>query len=65
MQDKPFSDELLAVEKVMNACRELSIARYDKKDAQLLQELVSNYEKDSPELLDIYRLDYGRLCKIS
>lgn len=55
MQDKPFSDELLEVEKVMNACRELSIARYDKKDEVLLKDLIETYEKDYPQLLDIYR----------
>ena len=39
----------------MNACRELSIARYDKKDLELLQSLVDEYEIKYSNLLDIHR----------
>ena len=39
----------------MECCRELSIARYDKKDEELVQSLINKYEVQYPDLLDICR----------
>ena len=36
-------------------CQEISIARYDKKDEDLVQSLVDKYETKYDDLLDIYR----------
>ena len=55
IQEKPLSDELIEIEKTMNLCKELSIARYDKKDEELVQNLINENENRYPNLLDIYR----------
>ena len=54
-QDGTLDDELIEIENLINICRELSIARYDKKDVELVQRLVDKYEESYPDLLDIYR----------
>ena len=55
IQEKPLSDALIEIEKTMNLCKELSIARYDKKDEELVQNLINENENRYPNLLDIYR----------
>ena len=47
--------ELEKIEEEIIACRELSIARYDKKDEELFKSLINKYEEKYPNLLDIYR----------
>lgn len=54
-QDKSLNDELVEVEAIMDVCRELSIARYDDKDKELVKSLIGKYEDKYPDLLDIYR----------
>jgi len=53
--DKPFTDELKEIEKIINICRELSIARYDKKDKEMVKSLIDEHSNDYPKLIDIYR----------
>ena len=55
INEKPFNDELIEIEKIMNICRELSIARYDKKDQKLVEDLINSHESEYPDLIDIYR----------
>jgi hypothetical protein len=55
MQDKPLNDEFNQIKDIISVCRDISIARYDKKDVDLVQSLINKYEKKYPELLDIYR----------
>lgn len=55
INEKPFNDELKEVERIINICRELSIARYDKKDVELVRNLIDQYLEEYPNLLDIYR----------
>ena len=55
MQDKPLNDEFNQIKDIISVCREISIARYDKKDVELVQSLINKYEKKYPKLLDIYR----------
>ena len=55
MNERPFNDELLEIEKTINICRELSIARYDKKDERLVEDLINQYEDQYPDLIDIFR----------
>lgn len=54
-QEKPFNDELNLINDLVEICREISIARYDKKDSELVQSLVDKYETKYDDLLDIYR----------
>jgi tetratricopeptide (TPR) repeat protein len=54
-QGETLDDELIEIENLINICRELSIARYDKKDVELVQKLIEKYEESYPDLLDIYR----------
>lgn len=55
INDKPFNDELIEIENIMNLCRNLSIARYDKKDEEMVKKLIKEYENEYPNLIDIYR----------
>lgn len=55
MQDKPLSDEFNQIKDIIGICKEISVARYDKKDVNLVQSLISKYENKYPDLLDIYR----------
>jgi len=55
MQEKPMSEELVEIENIMNLCKEISIARYDKKDYLLVQSLIDENESKYPDLLDIQR----------
>ena len=54
-QDEPLSNELEEIDDEISICRELSIARYDKKDPNLVESLIENYENRYPDLLDIHR----------
>ena len=54
-QEKHLGEEFNEIENICEICRELSIARYDKKDLELVQKLVDKYEELYPDLLDIYR----------
>ncbi|WP_406535726.1 phosphorylcholine transferase LicD [Methanobrevibacter sp.] len=53
--DENLSDGLANVENLVKCCRELSIARYDKKDEKLVQSLIDKYDSRYPDLLDIHR----------
>lgn len=55
LDDAPLTEELEDIESEVEFCRELSIARYDEKDPQLVQEIVDKYDGIYPDLLDIYR----------
>ena len=55
INDEPYDDELVEIEKTINICRDLSIARYDKKDEEMVKELIKEYESEYPNLIDIYR----------
>lgn len=54
-KEEPMSEELIEIEKTMNVCKELSIARYDLKDEELVQSIIDEHETQYPDLLDIYR----------
>ena len=54
-KEEPMSEELIEIEKIMNVCKELSIARYDLKDEDLVQSIIDEHESQYPDLLDIYR----------
>ena len=54
-QDKPLTDGLIEIEKLIGICRELSVVRYDEKDELQLQSLIDKYDEEYPDLLDIYR----------
>ena len=54
-KEEPMSEELIEIEKIMNICKELSIARYDLKDEGLVQSIIDEHESQYPDLLDIYR----------
>lgn len=53
-QEKELSDGLKEVDSLVTLCRNLSIARYDKKDKESTQSLIDQNE-DYSDLLDIYR----------
>ena len=53
--DENLSEGLKEVQKLVSICRELSIARYDEKDKDLVQSLIEKHETEYPDLLDIYR----------
>lgn len=52
-QDSPLTERLSQIEEEIDFSRQLSVARYDEKDEELVQELINN--PDYPDLLDIYR----------
>ena len=54
-QEKDLGKEFNEIENLCEICRELSIARYDKKDEKLVHTLINKYEESYPDLLDIYR----------
>ena len=53
--DENLSDGLKNVENLVECCRNLSIARYDKKDEGLVKSLIDKYGSQYPDLLDICR----------
>ena len=55
VQEKQLPNDFEDIEKLQDICRELSIARYDKKDVDLVESLISKYDDVYPDLLDIYR----------
>jgi hypothetical protein len=55
LNNTPLSEELKEIEEEIRFCRELSIARYDKKSEILVESLINENESKYPELLDIYR----------
>ena len=55
IKEEPLSDELIEIENIIGICRELSIARYDKKDSELVKSLIETHSDDYPDLIDIYR----------
>lgn len=55
IKEEPLSDELIEIENIIGICRELSIARYDKKDSELVKSLIEKHSDNYPDLIDIYR----------
>ena len=55
IKEEPLSDELIEIENIIEICRQLSIARYDKKDSELVKSLIETHSDDYPDLIDIYR----------
>ena len=55
VQEKQLPNDFEDIEKLRDSCRELSIARYDKKDVDLVESLILKYDDVYPDLLDIYR----------
>ncbi|MBR6993503.1 MAG: LicD family protein [Methanobrevibacter sp.] len=54
-QEKPLNDELNEIKEIISICHEISVARYDLKDIDLVRSLVKKYEIEYADLLDIYR----------
>ena len=54
-EDEPLGEEFDKIEEICDIARELSIARYDKKDEELVESLIAKYEEEYPDLIDIYR----------
>ena len=54
-QNKELSEEFKLIEAKIDFCRQLSIARYDKKDEILVQSLIDEYKNQYPKILDIHR----------
>ena len=54
-QKKKLDKELLEIEKKIDMCRQLSIARYDRRDPQSVQSIIDEYDDVYPNLLDICR----------
>ena len=57
LQEKPLSDELIEMESIVDYCRNLSIARYDKKDESMVQSILDEHESEYSDLLDSYRAE--------
>lgn len=55
LQEEPLNEKFNQIKGMFNACQEISVARYDKKDVELVQTLVDKYENEYDDLLDIYR----------
>ena len=55
LQNKPLSDELIEIENLVEYCRELSVARYDRKDCSLVQSILDEHESKYSDLLDSFR----------
>ena len=55
LDDKPLSDELIEVENMVEYCRNLSIASYDKKNEDMVLSILNQYENEYSYLLDTYR----------
>ena len=53
--DEPLNDEFKEIKNIIEVCHEISVARYDKKDAELVQSLIDKYEGEYEDLIDIYR----------
>lgn len=54
-QDEPLNDELNNIKHLVSICHDISVARYDEKDPELVRSLVDKHESDYPDLIDIYR----------
>ena len=54
-QEEPLNDEFNEIRNMVNICHDLSVARYDEKDINLVKELIDKYESEYPDLIDIYR----------
>lgn len=56
-QDEPMDEEFIEINNLVRFCRKLSIARYDKKDEDLVLSLIEENKNKYPDLLDIYRCE--------
>ena len=54
-EDEALNEEFDEIEKLCEIARELSIARYDNKDEELVNSLIDEYEDEYPDFIDIYR----------
>lgn len=54
-EEEALNEEFDEIEKLCEIARELSIARYDKKDEELVNSLINEYEIEYPNFIDIYR----------
>ncbi len=54
-QEEPLNDELIDIKEIISICHDISVARYDMKDVDLVRSLVEKYENRYDDLLDIYR----------
>lgn len=54
-QNTSLNDDLIGISGLVDFCRQLSIARYDKRDMALVESLINEYDSAYPNLLDIYR----------
>ncbi len=54
-QEEPLNDELIDIKEIISICHDISVARYDMKDVELVRTLVEKYENRYDDLLDIYR----------
>ena len=55
LQEKPLNEEFYQIKDMVTICHDISVARYDKKDVELVQSIIDEYENKYPDLLDIYR----------
>ena len=54
-EETPLNEEFDKIEIICQIARELSIARYDKKDDELVESLIKQYDEEYSYLIDIYR----------
>ena len=54
-QEEPLNDELIDIKEIISICHDISVARYDMKDVELVRTLIEKYENRYDDLLDIYR----------
>ena len=54
-EETPLNEEFDKIETICQIARELSIARYDKKDDELVESLIKQYDEEYSYLIDIYR----------
>ena len=57
LKDEPLTEELSDIEREVEFCRQLSIARYDNKDEESVRKLIDSYDGAYPDLLDICRAE--------
>ena len=50
-----LTGRLVEIEEEIDACRQLSIARYDEHDESKVKSLIDKFDSRYPDLLDIYR----------
>lgn len=55
IKETALSEDLIEIDNIISLCRDLSVARYDKKDELLVQSLINEYGDKYPNLLDMYR----------